>query len=139
MFDEINAAIKEAMKEQNKPKLAARRMLKSRLLENRTAKVPKSELDVATQYQKQLRDSYAAFPEGSSQREALEEEMTYISPFLPKPMTEADVANMIAALVTAEPNRDFGAVMKQLSPAIKGRFDGKLAATMVRDALGAKQ
>ena len=46
MMDQINLDIKEAMKSKDKQRLNALRYLKSKLLENKTAKQPKAELDV---------------------------------------------------------------------------------------------
>ena len=69
MFEQVSSDIKDAMKAKDKPKLDALRMLKSRLIENKTAKKPKAELDVVIQYCKQLKDSLTEFPEGSEQAE----------------------------------------------------------------------
>lgn len=63
-----------------------------------------------------------------------------LSPFLPVMMTQAEVIDLIdAAIITVDAKsvKDMGAVMKLVSPKIKGRFDGKEASTIVRDTLGA--
>jgi uncharacterized protein YqeY len=134
MIDVMNDDIKTAMKAGEKEKLNALRYLKSILLENKTSKAPIEELDVIIKYHKKLKDSLVNFPDDSPLRAQTEGELKIIEVYLPKALSEAEVSALIANIVAANPGSNMGAVMKELTPQIKGRFDGKKASDMVRAA-----
>ena len=135
MFEQVNADIKEAMKNREKARLDALRMLKSRLLENKTSKKPINEKDVAIKYSKMLKDSLESFPKESEQYLKIVTELEYLKPYLPTPLTDNDVKNIISDIIANNPGIDFGGVMKSLTPQIKGKFDGKKASMMVKETL----
>ena len=125
MLDQVNEDIKTAMRAKDKPRLEAVRMLKSSLLENQTSKSPKKPEDVAISHVKKLKDALGSFPAGSEEAEKLAAEISFLTPYIPQPMDEAEVREMISALIREQPEAAFGAIMKEISPKIKGRFDGK--------------
>ena len=135
MFEQVSNDIKEAMKNKQKDRLDALRMLKSRLLENKTAKKPIAEQDVAIKYCKMLKDSLEQFPKGSEQYNKVETEIKFLSPYLPEQLSEDKVRAMITQIISEKEGADFGTVMKALSPQIKGKFDGKLASQMVKELI----
>ena len=135
MLDQVSDHIKEAMKEKNKGRLEALRMLKSKLLENKTSKNPISEQDVAISYCKALRESLATYPEGGEQQKKISAEIDHLAPYLPSPLDEKAVSSLIQTIFASNPEADFGIAMKALAPQIKGRFDGKRASEMVKEAL----
>jgi len=132
MFDKIQNDIKTAMKEKNKDRLGALRYLKSLLLENKVSKKPIAELDVLTSYLKKLKGNIDSFPEGHEQREKGETEHLILSEYAPKPLSESEVIGFIQEIIKESPDMAFGQVMKELSPQIKGRFDGKKATDLVK-------
>ena len=136
MIDRVSADIKEAMKKKDKERLSVLRYLKSMLLENKTSKKPVPELEVAILHNKKLRDSIVTYPEGSEQRTSIANEMEFLKPYLPEQITEDDVKALIKEIISAMDAPNMGMVMKELSPKIKGQFDGKLANQFVKDALG---
>jgi len=138
MLDQISQDIKEAMKAKDAGRLGTLRMLKSRLLENKTSGKPRPELDVVIGYHKMLKDSLATFPEASEQQSKVRQEMEYLVPYLPKQLEEADVKKMIEAILSADSGANFGQIMKALSPQIKGQFDGKVASQLVKGMLPEK-
>ena len=135
MFDQVSNDIKEAMKNKEKERLDALRMLKSRLLENKTSKKPISEQDVAIKYSKMLKDSLEQFPKGSDQYAKVETELKFLSPYLPEQLSEEKVRSIISQIINENEGANFGAVMKALTPQIKGKFDGKLASQLVKEIL----
>ncbi len=135
MFDAVNEDMKKAMKAKNKEKTQALRYLKSILMENKTAKKPIAELDVVVKHHKRLKDSLESFPEGHRMREQTLKEMEFISVYLPKPLTEGEVQELIEQIKAKLEKPNMGAVMKELQPQIKGKFDGKKAFEMVKDSL----
>jgi len=135
MYERINEDIKTAMKAREKAKLDALRYLKAMLMENKVSKSPKPEQDVIISHYKKLEDSIAVFPEGSDQRAKVVVELTFLKPYMPEEIDEEGVKNLIADIIKGLENPNMGMVMKELSPQIKGRFDGKKASQMVIAAL----
>ncbi|MFZ8932439.1 MAG: GatB/YqeY domain-containing protein [Bacteriovoracaceae bacterium] len=131
MFDRINEDIKNAMKAKEKEKLEVLRYLKAMLIENKTSKSPKNELDIVIGHSKKLKDSIQAYPEGSEQREKIAKEVEFLTPYLPEQMGEEQVQKIIEDIGSKLDNPNMGAIMKDLSPQIKGKFDGKKASQMV--------
>ncbi|MDC0253745.1 GatB/YqeY domain-containing protein [Bacteriovoracales bacterium] len=135
MFDQVTSDIKVAMKAKEKEKLNALRYLKSLLLENKTSKNPKPELDVAVAHQKKLKDSMQAYPTESEQRQKISDEIEFLKPYLPTPMTEEDVRKIISEILSKMEKPHIGMIMKELSPQIKGKFDGKAANKIVQELM----
>lgn len=130
MLSQINEDIKSAMKSKDKVKLDALRYLKSMLMENATSKAPTAELDVVVKQQKKLQEAIDLYPEGHEQRLKASAELAIVSEYLPKPLTESEVEVIIKDIISKLENPNMGMVMKELTPQIKGRFDGKLASKM---------
>ncbi len=135
MFERINNDIKDAMKNKQKDRLEVLRYLKAMLIENKTSKSPKAELDVVIGHHKKLKDSMDAYPEGSEQRTKISAELEFLSPYLPEQMNEEEVVKLIADIASKLDNPNMGGIMKDLSPAIKGKFDGKRASQLVQEHL----
>ncbi len=135
MIERLNTDIKEAMKAKEKERLEALRYLKSMLMENKTSKKPKDEMDVVISHVKKLRDSLENFPEGNPIREKTINEIDFLAVYMPSQLSEADVKSLIQEIMSKHDAPNMGAIMKELTPQIKGRFDGKLANQFVREAL----
>ncbi len=134
---QIEAHMKEAMKAQQKDRLEAIRFLKAMLLENKTSKNPKSELDIAIAHKNKLSESLTHFPKDNPIYQKTLNEIEFISVYLPQQLTEDHVRALIAGIVKANPTANSGMVMKELYPQIKGKFDGKKANLLVQEALKA--
>ena len=65
LFDTISEDLKSAMKQRQKVRLDALRYVKKLLIENKTSKKPRPEIDVMIAYNKQLSDSLEAYPKDS--------------------------------------------------------------------------
>ena len=135
MFEKVTEDIKQAMLSKDKDRLDAFRFLKSMLIENKTSKNPTSEIDVAVKYVKKLKDSLENFPEGNPIRAKTEKEIEILKAYLPKELSTDEVKNIIREIIAANPSANMGMVMKELTPKIKGQFDGKLANDLVKQAL----
>ena len=135
MLDKVNQDIKTAMKEKNKSKLEAMRMLKSAFLENQTSKKPKELQDVAIAHVKKLKDAMAAFPQGSSEVEKISAEIEHLKDYVPSPLTKQEVEDLVKGFLEDNKEAPFGMVMKFLSPQIKGKFDGRLASQLVKELM----
>jgi uncharacterized protein YqeY len=135
MLERLSNDIKEAMKAKEKERLAALRYLKSMLIENKTSTKPQPELDVTISYCKKLKDSLKSFPADSPQHGIVNTELSYLKVYLPKPLSEDEVRTLIQGLISKLDNPNMGMVMKELSPQIKGRFDGKRSTDIVKELL----
>ena len=133
MFDQVTSDIKTAMKAREKEKLNALRYLKSLLIENKTSGKPKPELDVVVAHQKKLKASIEAFPAESEQSQKIVTEIEFLKPYLPSPMSAENVKSIISGILSKMEKPQIGMVMKELSPQIKGKFDGKEANKMVQE------
>ena len=67
--------------------------------------------------------------------ETEEREAATLTGYLPPQMSEADVRQLVREAV-AGGAANVGAVMKEIAPQIKGRFDGKEANRIVREEIG---
>ncbi len=133
--NEVSNQIKDAMRARDKIRLNALRYLKKLFIENDTSKKPIAELDIVISYTKKVRDSIASYPEGSEQKKILGQEVVILEEFLPEQLTEQDVVNMIQEIKANMEDPNMGAIMKELSPKIKGVFDGKKASLMVKESI----
>lgn len=133
--DEISEQIKAAMKAKDKTRLNVLRYLKKLFIENDTSGKPQPENDIVISYAKKVKDSISMYPDGSAQQEEIKAEVKVLEEFLPKPLTEDEVSKLIQDIKANLDSPNMGAIMKELSPQIKGKFDGKLASQMVQAAL----
>lgn len=133
--DQVSAEIIAAMKAKDKTKLNALRYLKKLFIENDTSKSPKPEDDILIAHAKKTKDSLEMFPEGSVQRDEIQEEIKVLEAYLPKQLSEQEVQAIIDDIKSKLENPNMGSLMKELSPLIKGKFDGKKASQMVQSAL----
>jgi uncharacterized protein YqeY len=135
LYERVNEDIKIAMKAKEKEKLEAIRMLKAKLIENKTAERPIAELDVAINYTKKLKDALIHYPDGTEQKEKILREIDYMRAYLPEELDEARVRELIAQIKAESKDANLGLIMKQLTPMIKGKFDGKRASELVKEAM----
>ena len=110
--------------------------LKSELL---TLEDP-DEIAVLTRAVKSRKDSIQSYVEGGRQDLADKEqaEIDVIQRYLPKPLTDEEARDAIAAIVSevgASTKKDLGKVMKEVRSRYPGQVDGKLASTIAGELL----
>ncbi|MAZ49474.1 MAG: hypothetical protein CME65_13020 [Halobacteriovoraceae bacterium] len=133
--DQISEDIKSAMKARDKVRLNVLRYLKKLFIENDTSAKSIPELDIIVGHQKKIKESIDMYPEGSELRTQAEAELEVVNEYLPKPLTETEVVALIEDIKSNLDNINMGAIMKELTPRIKGRFDGKKASELVKSNL----
>lgn len=150
MRERIGAAFKEAMKAQEKRRVATLRLvqaaIKDRDIAARTAGkqdgVSDDEiLDILSKMIKQRNDSIAAYEQGGRLElaEQEREEIAVIQEFLPKQLSEAEMQDAIKGVVTeigAESLKDMGKVMGELKKRYAGQMDFAKAGAAVKAQLG---
>ncbi|MDA9793072.1 GatB/YqeY domain-containing protein [Bacteriovoracaceae bacterium] len=133
MLEKLAGLIKEAMKARDKERLNALRYLKSMLMENNTSTKPVAEQDVIIRHYKKLNDSLAMYKDSPDKVSDIETEMKVISEFMPTQLDEAAVVAIILEIKASLDSPNMGMIMKELSPKIKGQFDGKKASQLVKE------
>lgn len=146
--EQLTEDMKTAMKAkaEGKQRLAVIRMVRSAI---RQAEIDgKTELDdvgvvsIISKEVKSRRDSIEEFRKGGREDlvEQNEAEIAVLMPYLPKQLSEDEIRELVKAAVAqtgASSPKDMGKVMGALMPKVKGRADGKLVNTIVREALNA--
>ncbi len=133
--DQISKEIIVAMKSKDKVRLNVLRYLKKLFIENDTAKKQLVEMDILISYAKKIKDSMAMYPDGSPQQDEVKAEVLILEEYLPKQLSEEEVADILKGIIAGLEAPNMGLIMKQLTPAIKGKFDGRKASEMVMAAL----
>ncbi len=146
--DRLTEDMKAAMKAKadGKQQLAVIRMVRSAIRQQEID--GKTELDdngviaVISKEVKMRKDSLEEFKKGG--REDLvaqtEAEIAVLMPYLPQQLSEAEVRTLVEEAVAASgasSQKDMGKVMGLLMPKVKGRADGKMVNTIVRELLNA--
>jgi uncharacterized protein YqeY len=146
--DDINTAVKEAMKAKDERKLSTLRMVNSTLknadIDARgQGKPPLSDDDILGVLQKMIKqrqESVELYEKGGRAELAAQEreEIAVISAYLPKQMAEDEVKTAIAAVIAetgAAGMKDMGKVIAALKAKYAGQMDFGKASGLVKAAL----
>jgi len=145
--DDINSALKEAMKAGEARRVTTLRLIKAAVLERETRLAERATLsdaeilDVMGKMIKQRQESLDIYEKaGRAELAAQErEEIEIISAYLPKKMSDRDAAEAIAALIrelNAETIKDMGRTMAALKQRFSGQIDTAKASALVKKLLG---
>jgi hypothetical protein len=142
--EQLDAAMKDAMRAKDSLTLNAIRMVKTAVknkeIELITQLDDQGVIGVMSTLAKQRKESAVAFREGNRLElaEKEEKELQVILNFLPQQMDEAAIKAIIeeaVAEVGATSAKDMGKVMKVLTPKTTGRADGRLVSELVKARL----
>ena len=144
MYDSIKSEIVKAMKEHNKERLNVLRMVKAAVdLEHIDKKVEINDelvLSVVLKQVKMREDTIEQYSKTSRsdlvEKETLE--LNILKEFLPKPLTDSEVDELISEAIDEikpEGMKDMGKVMGYLSPKVKGRTDQKALSMKIKERL----
>jgi hypothetical protein len=145
LYQRLEQAFKEAIKQQQPVAVGTLRLLKSAIHYREVdlkRQLTEEELLAAISTQvKQRREAMAEYTKASRPELAKqeEEELSVLLSFLPPQLSpedlEAQVARVIAELGAIGP-KDLGKVMKSVMARLGGRADGKVVQTIARQRLG---
>ena len=145
LIEDIQAAVKDAMKNKEKLRLGVLRMLMSEL-KNRKIELQRELeeadiLQVITRMVKQRHDSAEQFAKGGREELAAKEkgEIAVLESYLPEGLSEAELEELVKQAIAetgAQSKKDMGKVMKAVMPKIAGRADGKQVNQLVSRLLG---
>ena len=145
--DEINTAMKEAMKAGQARRVSTLRLINAEILKRETSGAERTSLndaeilDVMGKMIKQRQESLEIYQKaGRSELAAQErEEIEIISAYMPKQMSDLDAAEAISGLIKeleAATLKDMGRTMAALKQRFSGQMDFSKAGAMVKKLLG---
>lgn len=146
LLQKIDSDLKDALKSKERAKVGVLRLIKAEL-KNKQIELKKDLSDqeifaVLSRMVKQRKEAIDQYQKGGRKDLAQNEEieLTVIESYLPKPLSDQELNQMIAAAIkttNAAGPRDMGAVMKELRDKTAGRVDGRVLADKVKSALAA--
>ena len=147
IMERLQADMVQAMKAKDAPTLSTLRMLKSALMEAKTAK-PKDatlsadeEVEVLQRYVKKRRETMEINAKaGRADLNASEErEIAVTQQYLPEAISEEALAEIVRQAVVstgAAGPKEMGKVIAAVMPQVKGRAEGSVVSRLVKQALG---
>lgn len=144
ILNRLSLDMKVAMKERNKFTLSVIRMLRSELkYAEIAASSPLSDdqvIDVLARELKKRKDAAVEFAAAGRDEtaESLNKELEIIMQYLPEPLTEEQLRDIVADAINetgAKTQADFGKVMGKVMPIVKGRCDGNIVLGLVKQLL----
>ena len=147
--DTIQNDLKNAMLAKDESKLSTIRMLKSALQYFEIQKggagytaTDEDVVEVVGREIKKRKESIELYEKGNRQELAdkEKEELEMLSVYLPEQLSEDEIRSLIDEAISAtgaSQMYDMGKVMGILSPKIKGKADGGMVSSIVREKLGA--
>lgn len=143
-LDDLNQDMKVAMKAKDKEKLLTIRMLKSALQTEQINKgeelTEEDELTVLSREKKQRVESLNEFKAAGRDDLVikLEKELEVVDHYLPAQLSEEEVRAIVKETIeetNASSMKDMGKIMGPLMPKVKGKADGNLVSSIVKEEL----
>jgi uncharacterized protein len=142
--EQLNDAMKAAMKARDNLRLSAVRMVRAaitnREIETRSELDDRAVIDVISTMAKQRRESIRMYREGNRDELAEKEELelAVLLEFLPLQLSPEDIDALVGQVILdmeAQGAKDMGRVMKAVTPLTAGKADGKEVSDAVRKLL----
>lgn len=144
LTNQLEQDMKAAMKAKDKETLSVIRMIRAAIKNKEIAQgsglSDQEVVDLLARELKQRNDSLREFRKAGREDLAVktEQELKIIQRYLPEPLSEAELKQMVVETVQAvgaQTRADMGKVMTELMPKVKGRADGKLVNRLVQEQL----
>lgn len=140
IVDEIQADVKSAMRDGDKPRLSALRMILAELRKD-AKEGTDDELAVLRRERKRRLEAARTFRDGGREDLATGEEAEahVIEAYLPAELSDTELQAIVERAVAdsgAQSLKDMGSAMKSAVAAVEGRADGKRVSGLVKAALG---
>ena len=142
--EQLNSALKEAMKNKDNRQRDALRLLTSAFkqveVDTRKDLTAEQELDILQKEAKKRKESISELENAGRAEQAADEqyELELIEAFLPEMMGRDEIEALVKEAIAAtgaETQKDMGKVMGKLMPHVKGKADGSLVSQVVREFL----
>ena len=148
LYNKLSKDMMDAMKSHDKDTLSTLRLLKSAIdlykINNKMDRLesPSDEIviDVVSKQIKTHKESIEEFKKGNRQDliDSLNREITVLSEYLPEQLSEEEIRKEIDKVfeeVKPTSMKDMGALMKELTPVLKGKADMGLVNKIIREKL----
>ncbi len=148
LTEQLNQDLKEAMRARDKVRLRTIRLLRAALLEKEIAERRGGEAELSEEQAmavlqkqaKQRRDSMEQFENAGREDLAVteREELEVIKEYLPEQLSEDEIRKEVEAIVAdvqASSMKDMGRVMGPAMQRLRGKADGKVVQSLVRELL----
>ena len=146
LFDTLELDMKQAMRDRDKTRLSAIRMIRSALQNARIAKGPDGSVDeaeaadVLAREARQRRESIEEFRKAGREETLAEQEqeLAVVLSYLPQRLSREEIVEEARALIAelgARGPGDRGRVMGALMPVMRGRADGRDVSDVVQELL----
>ena len=141
---QLKDEMKNAMRAKDKLRLGVIRMalsaIKQAEIDHNTEATDDNVIAVLTKMVKQRKESIKMFTDGGRDELAAKEaeEVSALKFFLPQPLTDAEISNLINKVITdtgAASMADMGKVMAVLKPLMQGKADMGAVSGQIRSAL----
>ena len=145
ILEDLNTALKEAMKSRDELKVSVIRMMKASLknkeIEKMGALTDEDILSTLSTMAKQRRESIEQYTNAgrTDLAEKESQELGIVQSYLPKQLSPEELDALIKNAINesgAKSAADMGKVMKVLMPGVKGVADGKAVNQRVKELLG---
>lgn len=142
--EQLNDAMKAAMKARDNLRLSAVRMVRAaivnREIDTRTELDDRAVVDVISTMAKQRRESIRMYRDGNRDELADKEELelAVLLEFLPAQLSPDEIDTLVKQIIIdaeAQGVKDMGRVMKAVTPLTAGKADGKVVSDAVRRLL----
>ena len=144
LSEKISSDLADAMKQKNEPKKTALRMVKAAIrneeIASQTTLDDQGILNVISKMSKQYNDSITQF-KSANRDDLVQKEQTELNTlleYLPQQLSEEEISIIAKDIIgnLSEENRsNFGMVMKEVMPKLKGQADGSIVSKIVKDLL----
>ncbi len=139
MKAQLQAAMKDAMRAKDKPKLDTIRGILAAIqyeeMEKKVEPLPDAGIVELLQREIKKRREEIEFAEKANRPElvtALNADIKMIEAFLPKQLSADEISAIVAGLRATDPALNMGGVMKVLKEKYAGQYDGKVASEIVK-------
>lgn len=145
LIDRLNDDMKQAMRNKERKKLSVIRMIRASL-QNKAIELgveqlsEDDELTILSRELKQRNDSRVEFEKADREDlvQDLDEEIEILQQYMPEQLSEEEVEQIVLETIeelNASSKKDFGKVMGQTMPKVKGQAEGSLVQQLVNKHL----
>lgn len=141
LYQKVSDDVKKAMKAQDAFLLGTLRLvfsaLKYKALDKKAELTDEESLNIINHEAKKRKDAILAYTQGGRPELAEKEkkELAIISQYLPKQLSEEEVAEKIMAVIKQNPGLGFGPMMGKVMAALKGQAEGATVQKILKQQL----
>lgn len=142
LLEKMKKDLITAMKEKDKDKLTALRMVKGAMqlevINNKKEENEELLIDVVSRQIKMRKESILEFEKGNRTDlvEATQNEINILKEYLPKQLSEEEIDKIIDDAfnkINPTSNKEMGLIMREVTPLLKGKADMKLVSDKIKE------